>query len=111
MPQRLFTNLMRFRHGCWNELTANSDILKHGSRRDRLSRGQPLHNACRHCGTSAVEDELHVLLECPYYTPIREKYAEFVAPLLTNQDMQAPFRMGKTETLACMLWDIHQLVI
>ncbi len=55
---------------------------------------------CLHCGSSAVEDEHHMLFDCPLYDTIRYDYADlFISPysstssfLLTeNQDRLAQF--------------------
>lgn len=63
MRPKLHQTLMRFRLLCW-DLEVNRP-----QGRDRACR------TCRICGDAqAVEDELHVLCECPAYESIRDRY-------------------------------------
>ena len=63
MPAAKHQLLMRFRLGCW-ELEVNRP-----NGRTRAER------TCRVCGdNAAVEDELHVLCECPCYERLRLQY-------------------------------------
>jgi hypothetical protein len=53
---------MRFRLGCW-ELKVNRP-----NGRERAAR------TCRLCACGAVEDELHVFMECPAYDSLQARY-------------------------------------
>ncbi len=63
MPRAVHTTLMRFRLGCWD-----LDVSRFARQPGRKPRGE---RTCRMCGGTEVEDELHVLLECPAYEPLR----------------------------------------
>jgi hypothetical protein len=64
MPRKHHTALMRFRLGRWD--LEVSRLARGPGRRPRAER------ICRVCSTQgAVEDELHVLIECPVYEPLR----------------------------------------
>ena len=62
LPQNLHRVLMRFRLGCW-ELEVNRP-----NGRERAAR------TCRLCACGAVEDELHVFMECPAHDSLRARY-------------------------------------
>jgi hypothetical protein len=80
------TCLLRFRLGCWYILEVNKDRKKkQGQRRPRAQR------LCTKCNRRCVEDELHVLMECPYYHAIRVQYPDLF-----------PSRTRRTETGARM---------
>jgi hypothetical protein len=83
IPVRLHQLLMRFRMGCW-PLSVNENT--------GVPRGQ---RVCQCCGMGAIEDERHVLLECP-------KYAVARAPLSCgpNDDMRTVMRDRPPRTLA-----------
>jgi hypothetical protein len=64
MPRAVHTTLMCFRLDCW-DLDVSRFMRQPGCK----SRGE---RTCRRvCGGTEVEDELHVLLECPAYEPLR----------------------------------------
>jgi hypothetical protein len=59
--------LMRFRLGCWGDIEINA------GQRNGVDRSKRL---CKRCTTGAVEDELHVFMECDYYRDIRVKFED-----------------------------------
>ncbi len=63
MPRKHHIALMRFRLGRW-DLDVSSFARK-PVRKPRAER------TCRVCNSSSVEDEKHVLMECPAYEPLR----------------------------------------
>ena len=63
MPRKHHTALMRFRLGRWDLEVAR--LARRPGRKPRAER------VCRVCRGGAVEDERHVLLECPAYEPLR----------------------------------------
>ncbi|GLC60471.1 hypothetical protein PLESTB_001617100 [Pleodorina starrii] len=64
MPRKHHTALMRFRLGRWD-----LDVSRFARGPGRKPRAERI---CRVCHGGSVEDELHVLMECPGYTPLRE---------------------------------------
>ena len=74
MPRKHHTTLMRFRLGCWD-----LDV----SRFARRPRKPRVERTCRVCRGDMVEDEFHVLMECPVYEPLRR-----AVDFPTGQDMQ-----------------------
>lgn len=76
IPVRQHKNLMRFRMGSW-PLAVNVDCS--------LAREQ---RVCTRCAAGCVEDERHVLLECPAYTAERSGLGD----LGPNSDMCAVMR-------------------
>ena len=97
IPPHKHKCLMRWRLKVW-PLRANTDT---GTPR-------PL-RVCRFCSCGLIEDEKHVLLECPAYTALREKYGltSGAVPLAQRpmRDVMMKFDQVK---LASLLYDILQ---
>lgn len=75
IPRELHVCLMRFRLGCWHRLEVNRARRRSGPRTPRAQR------CCPHCLSllpplrrRCVEDELHVLFECPRYASARAEF-------------------------------------
>ena len=92
IPRKHHVALMRFRLGCW-DLEAN----RPGG---RVRAGR----VCRFCatqGTRAVEDELHVLLECPAYAEMR-----LASGINADLEMKTAMTKSVTANLASLLYRI-----
>ena len=77
IPRAWHTSMMRFRLGVWM-IEANNPRGVSGAHRERSERLCPL---CLASGSSHVEDERHVLLECGAYDDIRSTlYGEEAVP-------------------------------
>ena len=92
IPRDVHRRLMRFRLCCW-PLEAN-----------RALAGRPRElRVCKLCGVAgAIEDEQHVLLDCPAYSDCRQE-----AQLPTGMGMSAVMRVfepGKLATLLDCIW-------
>jgi hypothetical protein len=89
-----FRILMRFRTGGWH-LAVNTGRFNNISRHERL---------CEHCrgnGDDAVEDERHVLMQCPRYQHIRTRFA---ALFDDYTDMKLIINDGRAFRLVLELW-------
>lgn len=99
------TCLLRFRLGCWSILEVNKDRKKkQGQRRPRAQR------LCIKCNRRCVEDELHVLMECPFYHTIRTQYSNLFPArtrrIETGANMQSVLNHDdQVKVAAC----IHQI--
>ena len=92
IPRKHHIELMRFRLGCW-DIEANRPRGR--ARADRV---------CRFCatqGTRAVEDELHVLLECPAYAEMR-----LASGINADLGMKTVMTKSVTANLASLLYRI-----
>jgi Reverse transcriptase (RNA-dependent DNA polymerase) len=76
-PNARVQSLLRFRLGAWHKLAVNAGRFgsSHQPRAERV---------CMHCNTGGMEDELHVLFECPAYEEVRQRY-----PLLFTDNVRA----------------------
>jgi hypothetical protein len=78
-------SLMTFRVGAWCFIEVNKDrVSRLGHRRTRGQRHCPL------CTMGRVEDEYHVLMECPYYDDVRSRHT---ALFPNRQDTPTTYRM------------------
>ena len=68
IPKGAHRTYMRFRLGCADTEVNNGRFI---TTQCRIPQAQRL---CRCCNNSQVEDDLHLVLECPAYTHIRERY-------------------------------------
>jgi hypothetical protein len=74
IPRAKHICLMRFRVGGWHHLAINAGRINGSpTRPDRRAR------ICRKCAGSAMEDNLHVALECPYYDTLRARFPSLFA--------------------------------
>jgi hypothetical protein len=94
LPTRARNSYMRLRLGAWYFLAVNRQRYS-GAKTNRKDR------ACPHCKRVLkrveMEDELHVLLECPLYADIRTNYRlklPFPAGMPTDDDMRAVLNFG-----------------
>ena len=98
IPPAQHKQLMRFRLGCW-PLAANRTC-------GTVARDM---RVCKVCRTGMVEDELHVLMECPVYSEIRSAFN-----LLMDGSMRKLMLEGDQVQLAGLLskiWSIRQNVL
>ena len=70
IPKGAHRTYMRFRLGFADTEVTNGRSI---ATQSRIPRAQRL---CRCCNNSQVEDELHLVFECPAYTHIRERYSD-----------------------------------
>ena len=94
MPRKHHTALMRFRLGRWD-----LDVSRL-ARRPSKPRAE---RTCRVCRGGAVEDEFHVLMECPAYEPLR-RAVEFPG----GQCMQEVLLTWDQGKLGSLLAAIHR---
>jgi exonuclease III len=66
--QEVFKTYMRFRCCAWHNLAVHHGRMK----KPYVARGDRL---CPRCVQPCIEDEMHVLLECPYYNDLRAENA------------------------------------
>jgi hypothetical protein len=88
--------LNRFRLGCI-PLRSNDYKLKHIARSQRV---------CSICNTNTVEDELHILLECPAYNTIRQQSRLHHELLIHGTDMRKVMDTSDQNALASMIHKI-----
>jgi len=95
--------LARLRAGCW-PLAVNS------GRMQKVPRGE---RVCGHCrlnlNLQQVEDERHVLLECPKYDPIRARYHDLLDPAArSGWSVKGLLSYASQTRLASFLFAVHK---
>ena len=81
---------MRFRLGAWMELDVHADVLRFGSRRRRRALAIPIQHSCFCCRTPVLQDELHVVFECPRFANLRAQFPRlFTQTVLADKNLRA----------------------
>ena len=94
MPREHHRALVRFRLGCWD-----LDVSRLARGPDRRLRAW----LCRVCQGGNVEDERHVLLECPRYAQLRQG-----AGIPIDRDMREIMLTFEQPKLGGFLWFVHR---
>ena len=95
MPREHHKALIRFRLGCWDlEVSRLARASEHRPRAERT---------CRVCQGGGVEDERHVLLECPCYAQLRQRVG-----LPVDREMHEIMLNFEQAKLGGFLWLVHR---
>jgi hypothetical protein len=98
-PSR-YRALARFRAGCW-PIAVNAGRYEGVERNDRI---------CQHCNElgvwGCIEDEKHVLLECPRFADLRARFSSLFAD---DCNMKAVLNHSDQPLLAELLYLMHQV--
>ena len=90
MPLQQLIPFMRFRLGSWTELGVHADVLLNGSRRLRRARSIPVVHSCFCCRAPVLQDELHIVFECPRFANLRTKFPRlFTEAVVAGKDLKA----------------------
>jgi hypothetical protein len=98
IPRREHACYMQLRLGCWHDLAVNMARRRQAPYLPRSARH------CRHCAQRCVEDEQHVLLECPHYSSIR---SDFPSLLLHSTTLLALFAHPDQPSVARLAYRIR----
>ena len=90
LPARHLLPFMRFRLGAWMELDVHADVLRHGSRRRRRALAIPIAHSCCCCNAPVLQDELHVVFECPRLANLRAQFPRlFTQRVVADKNLRA----------------------
>ena len=95
-----FYNFSRFRLGAW-KLNVNNINLKH------IHRSIHFCNYCTNINSNSMEDEEHVIFDCPKYNTCRLKYPELFN--LTENNLIDFLNIDDQESISKFLWDIRNI--
>ena len=101
MPQHMYQNTARFRLGCWPLLMNTARKRSTG----RLPRHERCCPECMNRGIHAVEDEMHVVFECPTYADLRLQFNNLYNHP-ASEDMYAFMQTKHTWDLGTLLTEM-----
>jgi hypothetical protein len=112
LPARHLLPFVRFRLGAWMELGVHAVVLRFGSRSRRRALAIPIQHSCYCCHAPVLQDELHVVFECPRFANLRAQFPRLFTPtVVADKNLMALLKSSEISSVTRFITMVYEWLL